>query len=365
MKSAHKPTLASTSNWIELFVALKRSSYIRVKKEDAMLNQRFIRGCMETMYSSIWEPFALQIPTEQAARDFVVGFLKEHVLCPKCDTPVEERNSDNKVQCTKCKHTWYVTKNTIFENMKLYRPLLAAIRFVEEGVNIPATRLAALCGTAYATAWECLKKAFIAFQCFHKQEGTEVPSAAFIGVFAKRSFVTPAQEHPNSEEDIATQHLVPPNAYSNEEDLSEDEKAVLIAAGPSKIKLDTLIASLNQPMCDVIPTIISLETRAYIKSLPGGIVQRIKRPKPGEGPELDEVQSHMVGSVMFHILQTSRRISRKYLQLYLGVIRGRFGSPVRTNSFLQFCLRYEPITLSEIKEFVSEPTVVLKVSSYA
>lgn len=317
----------------------------------------------------------VDIPDEQTARERVYRFFKERARCPNCGTSIKDRSPEKLATCHKCDHAWRITKGTLFQSCKRFRPLLAAIYFCEAGLNIPATRLAKMFSTSYSTAWTCMRKAQLAQHVLNGLTTStetddsnechlvEVSSSHFDELIAKRSILTPSNEHPRVQEE-ATDHY----AGSNEnvldlEDLSEEQKNVFVAIGPKPVSIGALAMKIEQPVSELFGILSVLQVMDWVEALPGGMVRRSKSAAKRSNSDEGSINKSFLSAILMHIFCTSQTVSRKYLQSYLAVVRGRFGTFGKKDSLLAYSQNSGAIRCRDIRGYISPWMVTLKTAA--
>lgn len=344
---------------IELFRLHERNHITRLSREDKIMwndndPRRKVHEDIDALATIIKDKF----PDERTAREYVIERFKECATCPLCLAPLEDRSTDREAACRHCKCSWSITDNSLFERAKLFLPLLVAILFTEAGINLPATKLAELVGVAYSTAWECMRKVHIAFNSFDETTGTPVRSSDLAALFAKRSILTPASEHPIAEEQAWAARMCAVEEPESMPELTPKETEILDLFGRKPVSVDYIAERVEADLCDVMGTLSELEFKGLVKNIAGNQYKRTKSDPKKLAQSEDTVA--IIRMICLHILFTSHGISRKYLQAYVGVIRRHVNLSLDSNMFLDFCRTCGPINRADIMAFVSPLTIHLK-----
>ncbi len=121
--------------------------------------------------------------------------------CRYCRKAHARRISGSRwLKCSNCKILTSLTARTLFHGIRLARPWLVAIWFMEHGVVLSSVQLHKLAGIAQSSALNILRKITTAIR-ENMKNSVEAPSELFYEVLCRRSRETPARKHPQAEQD--------------------------------------------------------------------------------------------------------------------------------------------------------------------
>jgi predicted transcriptional regulator len=304
-------------------------------------------------------------------------------------------------RCRKCNKKISITAGTIFERMRSARPYLVPMLLIERGISFNARQLHRLVGIAYSSAWEIFQKMMHVVSQVMIEKGIAVSSFDFNEVICKRSTETEARKHPSTEQEEVRMQLVERASKESIDHIIESKISLFlkprteaIPSGDTDSQETILIRSPNHdqgsPVCStekVIYKLLSsqptsidqlaaatgfetkvvsagvtmLELAQLIKCVPAGLFVRSNEalvaalsPTPPDANVVSEV-NRAIDFIRRHF----HGVSRKYLQNYLAaywcsVDRARW----HNGALFKLCLR-RVAGRSELKLYVSPPTVLL------
>ncbi len=359
-------------------------------------------------FDSIWEQFNANFPTERDAVEELFRRLNEQgVSCRHCEgQDILRGHGDRTIKCLNCAETTWLTAGTFFHRVRLVRPWLAAIWFMEHGVIVSSFQFHKLVGIAYASALSIFKKLTMIIQSQMDDDFPAVSSARFKILMCRRSRETPARRHPNAEQEQIEQKslgfngadqprdqpgsnavcqsssvcgqefsgmpdsapvaqavtLTEENANDGSQlsDLCDMEKQVYQALSAESIHCDHLCEHTKMPIGEVSAALMMLELKGLAMRLPGDrYIRSVPAPQgPGPVDSESEYNEKLVAACIEFVRFNFQGISRKYLQNYLAWywcqtnrIRWRCGA------LLKECLRFRIIKCEEIISYVSPPLV--------
>lgn len=144
--------------------------------------------------------------------------------CDECgSTCIKRAYGGRKIKCLTCGNTFSFLTNTIFQGVKKLRMWVAYIFMLHNGIALSSSRFHKLFGMSQSAALAMIKKLMKAAQESDPESGTELLSAEFLPIMARRTLETPARAHPASEQEIAERQWEEMCAAS-EKDQSNDGK---------------------------------------------------------------------------------------------------------------------------------------------
>jgi hypothetical protein len=327
--------------------------------------------------------FRNQLSDEDAARRHIYTVLLAHGVCEcvcgnrEFDPNCEERDT----RCSQCGRIWWFTANTFFKSVRNFTPWAFVIYLCEKGIEFNAHQLHELLGISYATISFVCKKVMFAFQRAIT-DGVQVPSSFFQEVYGRRSRVTPAGEHPREEESNASQtsqnamqndldfsptpHVVPRSSFTefelhSQKDLTPEHMSVFECLSDERIHFDTICARRGLPTGTISGSLMMLEMAGFVTQYIGDWYEispkyYLLESNPSEHHKPAPV---LLDNGFSQFIEKSfQSISRKYVQLYLGLYacyseRKRWAD----GGAFAVCARSPNITFGDIINYVS-PAIV-------
>ncbi len=372
------------------------------------------------LLAELWQQFNTRFPTNKECLEELCKRACHDgtIRCRHCGSQALDTTfSARVVACRQCGQSTWLTAGTFFHHIRLPRAWLAAIWFMERGINISSCQFHKLVGIAYSTAWHIFNKLATVIQSEMGDTACTLPSSLFSPLICKRSRNTPARSHPLAEEEhiggslpaqpgcaglgdhraageawepprsLAWQPAgktdsVPESAGDSKEGaqpgplidsppMSAREQELYEVLKEREVHFDAICVRTGLPAGEVSSLLTFLELAGHIrrragdryvrtiddKSVPSG---KIGNPRSGAWPELAAPADALVKAVIDFVHKHYQGISRKYLQNYLSaywchIDRGRW----HPGSLLQACFRFGPIRNDEIRSCVS--TALVKV----
>jgi len=278
---------------------------------------------------------------------------------------------------------------TFFERVRRFQPWLAAIWFIEKGVEISAAELARLVGVAPSTSLSFLKKLSFVIEDKMGRDVSTIPSVNFILTFMRRSKETPAGKHPRDEEKTALgragssasrslhQFLIhranrTPRPAPTQKDIElekkligETEKQILLHLSHISISFDELIKKTGLSIHTVSAALMNLELFEFAERLPGDqfiIGVRAERVETENANNSNEyrLKQAVVSKFRTFVRVNYGGISRKYLQNYVALLWA-FSDKKRwrKGSLMKACIAHREVPDDELLRYVTP----LKVSA--
>ena len=125
---------------------------------------------------------------------------RKTIIC-RCTHENEIPRSDTRVfSCAKCSKEVWLTANTFYHKVRLFRPRIVIIRWFEMGITISANQAKELLAVSNHTVNLIYKQLSIVVRTQMSEDIVEVPSSLCTAIISRRSTETPKGEHPVAEE---------------------------------------------------------------------------------------------------------------------------------------------------------------------
>ncbi len=364
-----------------------------------------------SLLASLWRQFNTEFPTIQHCLEELCKRASDDgsIRCRHCGSQHDDKPLAARVIiCRRCRQSTWLTAGTFFDHIRLPRPWLAAIWFMERGVTMSSCQFHKLTGVAYSTAWNIFKKVTTVIESEMVGDAQVVPSALFSPVICRRSRETPAGSHPLAElEDVeqrapsyrqtgsaslpapasklpvssdfglrtegnANSWLEEPEGASAAGEHAQPMDCLQISPQEQKIydllagqehHFDILCARTGLPASEVSSLLTFLELAGHVRRLPG---ERYVRTVDDQSRQLRDDRLHtnriragitaeaemLVERVITYVRGHYQGVSRKYLQNYLAaywchVDRERW----YLGSLLKACFRFGRIRVDEIRAY--------------
>lgn len=151
-----------------------------------------------------WRLFDFEYPGEAECWNEMYRICKESnwISCTFCYcTEAEHIEGTREVFCRGCLKKYSFTANNFFKGTKKPRAMMAAIYFLESGVQISPSNIMHRLGGAYSSAWgRNAKLNLLLVRRMNPDECLEIPTVLMKDLFGCRSRRTPALEHPVAEQ---------------------------------------------------------------------------------------------------------------------------------------------------------------------
>ena len=338
-----------------------------------------------------WNQFVAEFPTEEDCVNELYRLIYRHRLrCPECHTEkIRRLFSCRVIICCECKIKTHTLAGTFFHNIRRAQCWLAAIWFMEHGIEISASSFARLANLVSSSAQEIFKK--LSLVVINKMSRLpEISSADFVFVFRRRSRITPAGRGPASEQDdieksidanskkldeTASVDAAPsqtktefddgnanPTGFTDEKiEFLNRERTVLAAMSSEPVYFDVLQQIIGMDTGKLIATLVFLELKGVVKRDQGNwywLAETAPAAGSAAGSFPENQAKNAVASFYKYVISIFNGISRKYLQNYLAwywciVDRKRW----KPGALLKECSRFRKIGHEDILHYVS-PTIV-------
>ncbi len=338
--------------------------------------------------SSVWAAFCARFPNEESSAIFTRNqfFGNSKVSCHGCATENQLLNFEERsIKCRNCKRKIWLLGGTFFSRVRRFRPWLAAIWFIEEGVMITAAEFARLVKIANSTALMIFKKLSIVIESRMEKSSERIPSAHFSKTFYRRSRETPAGKHPREEESAAAakvgqnpqrrMQMVKVNR-ANERTITKRErklvktligkaeKAVLSLVSDHPVSYDRLCKQANLATGEFSAALTNLELFDFVIRLSGD--QFVLGDSPYASPvkgspsqKLIERRRAIASRFVDFVRANYRGISRKYLQNYVALFWAYMDKRVwAPNTLMSACVSYREIRDDEVIFYITPLDVV-------
>jgi hypothetical protein len=317
---------------------------------------------------AVWREFSTQFTSEAACRDSFYAAIKRvcSIKCRYCHGPkLIHQPGSRTIRCSKCKRETWLTAGTFFHRIRLFRPWLAAIWMLENGVVMSASRFHKLVGIAYSSAFNILKKLATVIQNCSDDAVPVASSALFREIVCRRSRQTPRGEHPRTEEETleeSVNHNQPQQGIDSIEslNLSAAERQIYELLSEEPLRSDLLGLRTGLSTGQISAALIMLEIKGLASYSFGHGYSRSDPQAKGRLSTCAAGDEDLDCVRKFVSFATSKfqGISRKYLQQYLSaywcqIDRVRWGA----GSLMLACLQSLPITEQEILDYVTPQLV--------
>lgn len=273
--------------------------------------------------------FNEKFPSEKHCIDAIVERLKAD-WCKLCGSRQIERGFGNRIlSCRTCNKYSWVFAGTFFERMKLPRLYWGAIYLLERRLVFSANALSEWFGSAYASAFELLKKLrLVATSAMCALD--EVSIRVFEKILLRRCLETAAGKHPSDFSEVEEDEC-DESAAANEECAMEEkdrsascemtsfEQTIAGLLSSTPVTFDDLVASTGFTASQINVALTMLEFAGIASRIPGDQYLRQSQGARSSARTAQSVQqSPIVSSISSFIKHYFGGISRRYLQLYIG-----------------------------------------------
>jgi len=331
--------------------------------------------------------FEQECPTEAAGVDLL--FQRRFPDGGKCrcgNTKIERDSGSRSFECNSCGFITWFTAGTMFHQVKKLLPRLLYGTLLENGVSISASQFGRIACIDTKTAREIFGKFTTVIESDMNGQVASVPSSLFVETFRRRSFVTPASEHPDQEQKAMEEAEGNPHSPAEPDsfgkpDLTPPVDAVETALNRAgkraeamkkvyslllyeeALHFDYLCDQAGMETGDVSSSLTFLELEGLIDRQPGDYYQRKvmagAAPVQGNQYESSERIDSAIASFIAFIGVTFDGIARKYLQKYLAYWSYIIRAEEHTELLIDKCLRFGKIPQGMMRSYVTPLTVRL------
>ncbi len=344
---------------------------------------------VEKMIAVIQEVDAI-FPDDASLMKFLLQLLMEEGLCPsacQCSNPCFEFINARQIECINCNVRCWLTAETLLAYKKRPKAWFTAIVLKENHIVVGSPTLGKYLVVSPSTAWKMTQTLRLVVSEEVNDNELLISSRRLIDVFNRRSRLTPAGQHPSSEQselDLKKPH---------QEDIEAASKSV---AGPApepapetaesavegtplrvqllnlfsteKISLDAMCEELKFSVGEILGALTELELDGLIVSHFGNYFAKVAEPGDAASGEIlgafsTEALNATVQMAMKLIGDISGGVSRKFVQLALQelwMLQDHERWP--KYSLLRLCLKHPPIHAADIRNYVSPAIVRLNVA---
>jgi len=333
-----------------------------------------------------WAKFLKKHPDEKSCSIAACKMFYKDLTVPcsacgfanKCSEP-DKRN----LRCQKCKKKIWILSGTFFRKVRRFKPWLAAIWFIERGVEVSAAELARLAEVATSTALAIFKKLSVVVESKMGKEIQFIPSAKFIKAFLRRSRETPAGKHPREEETAAFskggnksdrilhEHQMhranrPPRPALTQAELDlanqligEAEKLILSLLTLTPTRFDELLLQTGFSINQFSAAITNLELFELVERLPGdqfilGPQADLSHSHRPQVPATCKQKDDIVAGFLDFVRSNYRGLSRKYLQCYVALYWAFADKKTwKKGAVLKACIAFREVTDDELITYVT------------
>jgi hypothetical protein len=277
--------------------------------------------------------FDNEIPTEEAAWNFLAGKLKEEKtkVCKHCGCDELTRvDGTRDLICNNCSKISSSTVGTFFEGKKLARPRVAFYWFLERKICLSINMFKELLGIAYQTAWDIFNEFATVIRNNIPIGAVAVLSSNFKAVVGRRSRETPARAHPQEEQaEFEREHArqsESENQFSFADDLSEQGQEIYKVLLEQPVTAESVVQRTGMPLSSVLTNLTVLEISGFVTRVSGN---RYAHTSDGYGSRINSNSSELnrlpsdtateIASFIGFVRTNFQRISRKYLQNFNAI----------------------------------------------
>jgi len=338
--------------------------------------------------AGLWAAFRSKYPNEESSAVFIRSqfFCSSKIMCHDCTTENRLSSFEQRfIKCGNCKRKIWLLGGTFFNRVRRFRPWLAAIWFIEEGVVITASEFARLLKVATSTALMIFKKLSMVIESRMEKKSEKIPSAHFSKTFYRRSRETPAGRHPREEETAAAGRggknprarmplikvdCVNERAATEKERklvnslIGKAEKQILSLVSDNPVSFDRLCKQANLPINEFSAALTNLELFEFVRRLSGdqfvlGDSPYASTVKGAPSRKLVERRRSITSRFVDFVRANYRGISRKYLQNYVALFWAYVDKKMwAEDSLMSACIGYREIRDHEVISFITPLDVV-------
>lgn len=301
-------------------------------------------------------------PEESDCMEELVNLIsKGRVKCGDCGSDdVNRTYGDRACACKECGRVFSVTAGTFFNRIRSARPWLLALFLLQEKIEFNAAELQRFTGIAYSTAFSIMKKfAEVIIGLFTGEE--LVSDLEFKKAVGKRSNRSPVLVKPSKE--FEEQYVLGSGlecTILEEEDikreldlldkLGDNEKEVLCNLSEQAVSLDKLSRGVKQTISELCATLVMLELKGQVISLPGNLFKRVRRGASRNWQESVVITVELVNRVVDFVNKVYQKVSRKYLGHYVAMFNWFEAKDSMDKSLLmKVCVDYGYLSSKEIE----------------
>lgn len=333
-----------------------------------------------------WKKFLKKHPDEKTCSIFAIKMHFKDLLisCSTCGFVNKLSGSEARsLKCAKCKKKIWILSGTFFRKVRRFQPWLAAIWFIERGVEISASELARLVGVATSTALAIFKKLSVVVESKMGKDIGLIASAKFLKSFLRRSRETPARKHPRDEETAAfsksgnkSEGVVhahqlhranrPPRPALTQDELelankliSEKEKYILSLLSLDPMRFDELLMLTNLSIDSFSVAVMNLELFELLERLPGdqfilGARADFSWPQTAQLHSNIDQSDLIVARFLDFVRDNYGGLSRKYLQCYVALLWA-YTDKLRwkKGALLKACVAFREVTDDDLLAYVT------------
>lgn len=289
---------------------------------------------------------------------------RESVICKKCDLENKIPSLDlRSMHCKGCKSIIWLTADTFYHKVRLFRPRVVIMRWFEMGIIVSANQAAKLLTVSNDTVNLIYKQVGIVVSKLMLDNIVEEPSSNCVDIMDRRSIETPAREPAVAEEfeiQATMKKCLGQDANSDIKDaiqLEEDEKIALDVLS-EKMSFDQISELLKMEPSDLTRILMSLELKGLIKAMPGSKFIRNDLSVSAQSKTKPENKMSIATTFMYFVKDYFQGVSRKYLQLYVSLHWLSFDR-IRweTKALRKACASHPHISYEETLSYVTPPIV--------
>lgn len=291
---------------------------------------------------------------------------RDSMICKKCNLENELPLIDiRSMQCRNCKWTIWITADTFYHRVRLFRPRVVIMRWLEMGVIVSANQAAKLLKVSNDTVNLIYRQVGIVASKLMLDNTVEEPSYNCLDIMDRRSTETPARE-PAAAEEFEIQAIT--RKYredATEPDLritllTEDEKSIFEILSEKERSFDQIADQLQIESSALSSILMTLQLDGLVQPTPGDKFARSASPTTTAlqcKSDMNKIKTCATG-FMYFVKDYFQGISRKYLQLYVSLHWLSFDRKRWTvDSLRKACASHPHISYEETLAFVTPPIV--------
>lgn len=321
-------------------------------------DQRFKLHFSDEEVVTLLNKFEQIFPNNNSILQFINALHKLGKLeqCLECKSEnIDIFNDGRRIKCLDCFSQRWLTSGTYFHGTKKIHLHLIDIFLKCHHVLLSSSRFARLVGCAQSTALQILKRSAMVIQSVYEDENPEISTSFFTDVFLRRSWESPAHQHPLTEQSVVDSRLAEEAAKDAElndktaeaditDDTSENMKQVLAQITFDPISFDDILENLpTAGVGSISASLTMLELAGQIQRLSGDVyIRNRKIPELSTSfPLITSTTSTSFARIRWFISELYHGVSRKHFEKYIAIFwfftfRERWGA----GELLKLCASY-------------------------
>ncbi len=322
------------------------------------------RRCLD-MEAFVGE-FEVAIPDENGARvHYFQEVTSKGVACYCGHVGKPDDELARHFRCENCKKKVWVTAQTIFADVRKFRPWILVIQLMENGVKFTPHSLHELVGISASTLKDIKRKIDSVILSQMPEDSPTVPSGLFAALLSRRTTETPARSHPRAEQlEMELQQggeiehrdhgEVVPNVVQSPIDafsgpLSDSELAIWNCLTSEFTHFDDLFNQSELEIGEFNAVLMYLELRGLVKRSFDRYA-RFEQPKTCAADTSQLPVSDFVAFVRSIHGGIGRRLLQFYLASYWCYVDSQRWGP---GKILAACVKSAPVSAEQLRSYVT------------